>query len=99
MSHSDDETLAELDERLERVQVEGKIVTEEADIEEKKAVIAQLKKQYGSSWTKRLGVSKLTDLTTLKSFLRSANKGMASAAGSFGNSPLSPGNFKGIRRA
>jgi hypothetical protein len=97
-SRHHEETLSELDEQLERIEVTDKIRSKQADIAEKDAVIAQLKKQYGPSWAKRLGVSKLTDIASLRSFLRGAKKGMEQAA-SVKGTPLNPSNFKGITRA
>lgn len=91
-------SLNELDEQLERAKVTGELRSKEADIAEKEAVIAQLKKQYGPNWAKRLGVSKLTDIASLRSFLRGAKEGMKQFA-SAGDTPLNPGNFRGIKRA
>ena len=93
-----EEDLPELDERLERMKIQDEIKSKEADIAEKEAVISQLKKQYGPNWAKRLGVGKLTDLTTLRSFLRGAKQGLQKQY--TGAAPaLNPGNFRGIRRA
>lgn len=74
-------TTEELESELDRVKVEDEVLTHKKDIEEKTAVIAQLKKQYGHNWMQTLGVSKLTDLASLRSFLKSANQGMRGVAG------------------
>jgi hypothetical protein len=74
----------ELEEELDRAELESHVVTKRAEIEERKAVISQLKKEYGGGWQKMLGVSKLTDLSTLKSFLHGAKKGMAKQSGHIG---------------
>ena len=94
--------IGELDEKLERIKVEDEILTKEAEMAEKRAINAQLKKQYGTSWAKILGINKLTDLTTLRGFLKDAKKGMGKAV-RMPQSPLSsalnPANFSGIWRA
>jgi hypothetical protein len=69
-------SVEELEEELDTVKVEDEISSHKAQIAEREAVISQLKKQYGRDWSKTLGVSKLTDTATLKSFLQSANRGM-----------------------
>lgn len=91
-------SLGELDETLERQKIKEQIADSKANEEEKEAVIRQLKKEYGPNWAKRLGVGKLTDIASLKSFLRGAKKGLEKAGGS-SNSSLNPGNFSGIRKA
>lgn len=91
-------SIGELDAQLERSTLVNEITTKDADTAEKEAVIRELKKQYGPNWAKRLGVGKLTDLTSLKSFLRGARKGLEKA-GSASNSAINPGNFSGMRKA
>lgn len=66
----------ELEEERDHLIVEEEVVSKTAEIEEKKAVIKELKSKYGSSWAKTLGISKLTNLTTLRTFLVSAKKGL-----------------------
>lgn len=80
-------TVSELEDKRDKVQVEEEIVTRQASIEERKAVIAELKRKYGSGWARTLGISKLTDLSTLRSFLVSAKQNL-SAQGRQGTSPL-----------
>lgn len=101
-------TVGELDEKLERVQIENEIVSKEAEKAEKEAVIRQLKREYGPNWMKTLGLNKFTDLSTLKSMLKSANQGMhglANKAGVKGGENLSPlqdltkSGFGGIHKA
>lgn len=97
-----DKPVEELDEDLERIKVEDEILTKKAEMAEKEAIISQLKAKYGSGWARILGVNKLTDLTTLRSFLKSTKQGMERATSTSG-SPLStalnPANFRGIRKA
>lgn len=69
-------SVEELEEELDTVKVENEISSHRAQMAEREAVISQLKKQYGKDWARTLGVSKLTDLSTLKSFLQNANKGL-----------------------
>ena len=101
-------SISDLEERRELLTVEEECVTKEAEIAERRAVISELKKRYGSGWAKTLGISKFTDLSTLKSFLQSAKQGIESQARSgSGTSPAGPtgtpvsrtASFKGITKA
>lgn len=74
-------SITDLEEEREHLVVEEEVVTKRAEIEERKAVISELKKKYGSGWAKTLGISKLTDLTSLRSFLVSAKRGLDKQAG------------------
>lgn len=74
----------ELEEELDRAELESHVVTKQAEVAERKAVISQLKKEYGSGWQKILGVSKLTDLSSLKGFLHGAKKGLNTQSGNIG---------------
>ena len=90
--------VAELDSDLEKIKLENEIMTHEAEIAEKESIIKELKQKYGRNWMQILGVSKLTDLSTLRSFLKSAKQGME-ASTSTKKLNLNPANFKGIRKA
>ena len=93
-------TIGELEEEKEHLTVEEEVLTKKAEIAEREAVIAQLKKQYGTSWAKTLGISKFTDLATLRSFLVSAKKGLEKQGTSSSSSPLSKMlTFRGLPRA
>jgi len=93
-------TLPELEEEKERLTVEEEVTTKQAEIAEREAVISELRKKYGSGWAKTLGISKLTDLSTLRSFLVSAKKGLEKQAYSGGGSPVSRLNdYRGITKA
>lgn len=100
-------SIMELEEKRERLTIEEECMTKEAEIEERRAVISELKKRYGSGWAKTLGISKFTDLSTLKSFLMSAKQGIESQARGSGGSPRGDtstpvsrtASFKGITRA
>ena len=70
-----------MEEELEYSKMEAEILTYKSATEERKAVIAQLKKQYGTNWAKRLGISKLLDLQSLKGFLASSKAGLRATAG------------------
>lgn len=72
-------SIDQLEEKRERVKIETDIASGEAQIAERKAVIAQLKKTYGGGWMKLLGVRGNTDTSTLKSFLSTSKKGMEKA--------------------
>lgn len=93
-------SLEDLEEKRDRVVVEEEIVTKEAEIAERAAVISELKKRYGRSWAKTLGISKFTDLSTLRSFLVSAKKGLESQSSSGSSMPIGKAfNFESIRKA
>jgi len=101
-------SIADLEDKRDRLTIEEECVTKEAEIAERQAVVSELKKRYGSSWAKTLGISKLTDLTTLRSFLKTAKEGIEKESRT--SSGYSPGrgmgtpvsrttSFKGITRA
>jgi len=93
-------TLDELEEEGDRLTIESENASKEADIAERKAVVAELKKRYGPSWARTLGISKWADMSTLRSFLRGAKKGMEKEVGTVGSTPLSRiTSFKGVTRA
>lgn len=48
---------------------ESEMLQYKSEAEEKKAVIQQLKKEYGPGWKKLLGIGGKEDSSTLKSFL------------------------------
>lgn len=81
-------TIDELEERKERAVLEEEILTKEAESEERRAVISELRKKYGKGWAKRLGLSKLTDISTLRSFLRGSKQGMEKQATGYSNPEL-----------
>jgi len=56
--------------RLAGLEMEKEVMTQQAEVEEKKAIIAQLRKQYGSGWRQILGVKNWVDLSTLRSLLK-----------------------------
>lgn len=72
-------SLDQLEEKRERVKVEQDIVTGQAAIAERKAVIKQLERTYGGGWMKLLGVRGNADTSTLKSFLSTSKHGMEKA--------------------
>jgi len=72
---------AGMEKKLEGLEIEGEVLTAEAENAEKKAIIAQLKKQYGHDWKNVLGLKDLT-LGSLRSVLKSG-KGLKQMAGGF----------------
>jgi len=76
-------TVEELEEQNECLTLEADNASKEAEIAEREAIIAELKGSYGKNWAKTLGVSKFSDLSTLRSFLTSAKQGLVQQAGSF----------------
>ena len=94
-------SMEQLEEESEHLTIESEISSKKADIAEREAVVSELKKKYGSGWAKTLGVSKFTDLHTLRSFLVSAKQGLEKKAGSGFATPISQAatSFKGLPRA
>ena len=50
-----EETIDKLEEKLERMKLQSQVMAQAADIEEKKAIIRQLKKKYGRNWRQFFG--------------------------------------------
>ena len=69
-------TLDQLQEESELLSAKEDVVSKQSLIAEKEAVIRRLKQEHGSSWRSILGVNTLTDLSTLKTFLRSTKTSM-----------------------
>lgn len=93
-------TLEQLEEEKEYLTTKEEVTTKQAEVAEREAVISELKRKYGKSWAKTLGISKLTDLSTLRSFLVSAKKGLEKQATTSGSTPLSKvWSFKGLPKA
>ena len=61
---------------LEGLEIEVDIADKRKELAEKKAIIAQLRKQYGSDWRKVLGAGASNSISTLRSFLHTANTGL-----------------------
>jgi len=90
-------TTDQMESRTEYVQVENEMLSKEGEVAEKKAVIAQLKKKYGSDWRKIIGIQYLPSLSDLRAFLTSARSGLKGASGGVSNpniSPLPPSNLR-----
>jgi len=80
-------TPEQLEREVENLRIEGEVVSGQAQVAEKRAVIRQLEQQYGPRWKKILGLGGLPSLET-------ANTGMQKKAGSFVNPALTkPGSF------
>ena len=93
-------TIDELEEEKDRVVLEEEILTKQAESEERKAVISELKKKYGTGWKKLLGANNSTTLSTLRSFLRTAKQGMEGRTAKEGSTPISRMcSFQGVKKA
>ena len=66
----------ELEEELEHLKLEGEVLSEQASIAERKAIISQLRKQYGTDWKKILGVGSFPSLSTLRGFLKDSRESL-----------------------
>jgi hypothetical protein len=86
-------TAEEIDQSIEMKKLEREEVTTESEIQERKAVISELKSKYGGGWQRILGINGGSPIATLRSFLSGAKKGMFSEASkvSNGSKPLSGG--------
>ena len=102
---SKEKTEEERYETISKLRTEGEELDVRMEIAEKKAVISQLEKQYGHNWRTVLGVSRLTDISTLKSFLTGSKRSLeqigGTTTGSSGRlSPLPPAGMRdGHRRS
>lgn len=72
-----DKSVEELEDEREKVKIQADTASYRSQIAEREAVVKQLKRQYGGGWQKLLGVTKNTDMSTLKSFLTGAKSGAA----------------------
>ena len=79
---------------LEGLEMEVEIADKRKELAEKKAVITQLKRQYGRDWKSVLGVNTSSSLSTLKSFLRGASQGLRTQS----RTSLSMGNSGGVTK-
>jgi len=80
----------QLYEEAARLEIEEEVTSREETIAQREAVIKQLKKQYGPNWMRDLGLNRLTDLGTLRSFLTAAKGSMKQAGVMTHNPALSP---------
>lgn len=69
-----------MERKLEGMEVENEVLTKQAEIEEKKAIISQLKAQHGKDWKNILGLKDLT-LQTLRTVFHSGKSLKESGAG------------------
>jgi len=90
-------TPEQLEREVENLRIEGEVVSGQAQVAEKRAVIRQLEQQYGPRWKKILGLGGLPSLETLRSFLHTANTGMQKKAGSFVNPALTKSGSFGYK--
>ena len=92
------ETVDELENRRDRLIIESEVVTREAEIQEKRMIISELKKKYGGGWRKILGAGGHLDLSTLRSFLGSAKSSLSGIGDTTFNPSLDPRPSRGLRR-
>jgi len=90
-------TMEELENEKERAIIEEEIMTKRAETAERQAVISELKKKYGGGWMSLLGVNKLTDVSTLRSFLKGSKQGMEKFASQ--NKMNKMYTMQGVKRA
>ena len=73
-----------------KLEIQEEVADRTARVAEKEAIVKELKRKYGPDWKKTLGIDKLTDTETLKSFLSSAKSGMGKSSMMTFNPALSP---------
>lgn len=59
---------------LDRKRLDNEIATQEAEIAQKKAIVAEMKRRYGRNWRNVLGVKGLADLYAIDPTLRDLAK-------------------------
>lgn len=91
-------SLEDLEDQKEYLAVETDVASQEADLAEKRAIVKELKKKYGSGWKNILGLRGKIDLQTLRSILGGMHKGLKSQGGALYNPNLSPLPSKNLRR-
>jgi len=91
-------SLEELEERKEYLAVETEVASQEADLAEKKAIVKELRRKYGSDWRSTLGLKGRVDLQTLRGFLGGMKRGLKGMGGATYNSNLSPLPGRNLRR-
>lgn len=69
-------TVEELEDRRDRLVVEEEVSSREAVVEEKRAIVRELRSRYGSGWKQLLGLSGGLDIQSLRSVLVRANRGL-----------------------
>ena len=88
-------SIEELEDDLDSVSLRSQIASQETEIAEKKAIMAELKSKYGSNWKSILGLKGIPSLPTLKSMMGGlSNPRLAKAA----NNEIQGGNSKHIRQ-
>lgn len=56
--------------KVSMLEIEKDVKQGELEVEERKALIAELKKKYGRDWMKTLGIKNMVDLSTLRSLAK-----------------------------
>ncbi len=90
-----DSSIEELEDDLDRVQMQSQIAGGQAEIAEREAIIRELKTKYGKDWKSVLGLKGMPSLPSLKSILHGlGNPKLAKAA----NSEIGGKATSGIRK-
>jgi len=78
-------SMEELETRNENLILEEEVVSREASVAEKKAIVKELRDKYGSDWKRTLGLKGRLSFSDLRHALMSMNQGLK---GKYGNSAL-----------
>lgn len=74
----EDNYVGEKEELLERLRVDNEVAQEEVELEQRRALIKQIRREYGRDWKKMLGLSGKVSLQDLRVFLRGCKQGLQS---------------------
>jgi hypothetical protein len=85
--------------KVSMLEMEKDVRQAELDVEERKALIAELKRKYGRDWMKTLGVKNMVDLSTLRSLAKgSTGLGHFRQGGDLSHLRNTGGNLSHLRR-
>ena len=73
-----------MEEKKEVLHMETEVMSQQLELEQKKAAIKELERNYGPAWKKILGAKGPLSLENLRGFLKGANQGLRNASGSSG---------------
>jgi hypothetical protein len=74
-----------MDEKKEMLSMETEVASQQLELDQKRAAIKELERNYGPAWKKLLGVNGPLSLESLRGLLKGANSGLRSMSGSTGS--------------
>jgi len=79
-----------LEETRDRLIVENEVESLSASVAEKKAIVKELRKQYGKNWRATLGLKGMLNISDLRNALGGMKKGLVGDRDALYNPKLSP---------